>query len=256
MTHHVVSFSGGRGSWGAAKRVAQRHGTRDLTLLYADTKMEDGDLYRFLVQAAANVGGKLVCIAEGRTPWDVFFEERFLGNSRVDPCSRILKRQFMDAWLTANCDPADTVCYVGIDWTEEHRFTGLRERKAAAGWRYEAPLCEAPFISKDQLELWMEVEGLRSPRLYGLGFHHNNCGGFCVKAGQGHFANLLRKLPARYAEHEAKEEAIRLVLGDVSIMRDRSGGEHKTLTMKQFRERIEAKQKVDEDEIGGCGCVA
>ncbi len=53
MTHsHVVMFSGGAGSWAAAKRIA----ARPLTLLFADTLIEDGDLYRFLDDAAADVG--------------------------------------------------------------------------------------------------------------------------------------------------------------------------------------------------------
>ena len=32
----VVMFSGGIGSWAAAKRVAEAHGTDDLVLLFAD----------------------------------------------------------------------------------------------------------------------------------------------------------------------------------------------------------------------------
>jgi hypothetical protein len=56
---HVVMFSGGIGSWGAAKRVAASHGTECMTLLFADTKIEDPDLYRFLTDAAANIGAPL-----------------------------------------------------------------------------------------------------------------------------------------------------------------------------------------------------
>jgi hypothetical protein len=39
----IVMFSGGIGSWAAAKRVAERHGTDNLTLLFTDTLIEDGD---------------------------------------------------------------------------------------------------------------------------------------------------------------------------------------------------------------------
>jgi 3'-phosphoadenosine 5'-phosphosulfate sulfotransferase (PAPS reductase)/FAD synthetase len=63
-------FSGGVGSWAAARRVVEKHGTEDLVLLFADTLIEDEDTYRFLREAAANVGGQLVEIADGRTPWD------------------------------------------------------------------------------------------------------------------------------------------------------------------------------------------
>lgn len=182
LLRHVVMFSGGVGSWAAAKRVAARYGTTGLTLLFTDTLMEDEDLYRFLPQAAANVGGELVMIAEGRTPWEVFFDERFLGNSRIDPCSKILKRQMADRWLAFNRHPSDTVVYVGIDWSEEHRFTRLRDRKfAGGGWRYEAPLCEPPYLTKAQMFVEMKTV-IPLPRLYAMGFEHNNCGGFCIKA--------------------------------------------------------------------------
>jgi hypothetical protein len=258
MTSRIVMFSGGVGSWAAAKRVVERYGVDELTLLFADTLMEDEDLYRFIEQAAVNVSGepKLLRIAEGRNPWQIFFDERMLGNSFFDPCSKKLKREMVDRWLVNNCDPRDTVVYVGIDWTEEHRFTRLRDRRAEVGWCYEAPLCEPPLMMKDAIFEWLGREGLAPPRLYDLGFSHNNCGGFCIKAGHAHFSNLLRVLPSRYAYHEAKEQEIRNFLGrDVSIMTDRSGdGKKKPFTLRALRERIEAGDKVDQFDVGGCGC--
>src|SRR5437868_3892453 len=151
---HVVMFSGGIGSWAAAKRVASRSATKDLTLLFSDTLIEDADLYRFLDDAAANIGVTLIRVADGRTPWDVYRDERFLGNSRVDPCSKLLKRRPAERWLRENCDPRETVVYLGIDWTEAHRFERTRLRRAKEGWRYEAPLCEPPYLSRSDLFKW------------------------------------------------------------------------------------------------------
>jgi hypothetical protein len=251
---HVVMFSGGIGSWAAATRVAARHGTADLVLLFTDTKIEDPDLYRFLHEAAAHVGGRLVQIADGRTPWEVFRDVKFLGNSRVDPCSRILKREIADKWLIDHCNPADTTVYVGIDWSEEHRFTRLAARKAERGWHYEAPLCEPPYILKPQMFELLAAAGIRRPRLYDFGMQHNNCGGGCVKAGVGHFARLLRVLPDVYAEWERQEDTLRGQLGEVSILRDRTGGTSTPLSLQAFRERIEAGHQPDLWDIGGCGC--
>lgn len=247
-------FSGGIGSWGAARRVADRFQGEPLTLLFTDTLIEDPDLYRFLQQAAADVAGELVWLKEGRTPWEVFRDERYLGNTRADPCSKILKRQMADRWLAANCEPNDTIVYVGIDWTEEHRFTRLRDRRAESGWTYQAPLCEQPLISKADLFASLRSRGIDAPRLYALGFSHNNCGGGCVKAGIGHFARLLDKLPDVFADWEANEATLRAQLGDVSILRDRTGGQVKPLTLVQLRRRIEGGQQPDLFEIGGCGC--
>lgn len=254
---HVVMFSGGVGSWMAAKRVASKHGPDDMTLLFTDTKMEDSDLYRFLDEAAKHVGAPLVKIADGRDPWEVFRDERFLGNSRIDPCSKILKRQIADRWLAANFDPADTTVYVGIDWSEEHRFTRLKARKSIQGWNYEAPLIYPPYITKREMFDALKAAGIAVPRLYELGFSHNNCGGFCIKAGHGHYANLLKQLPERYAYHEAKEQEFREFLGKpVSILTDTTGGKKKPLTLRDFRIRVESGGQVDMFDVGGCNCFA
>jgi len=48
---HVVQFSGGLCSFWAAHRVIAQHGRENVTLLFADTNMEDEDLYRFNQEA-------------------------------------------------------------------------------------------------------------------------------------------------------------------------------------------------------------
>lgn len=305
---HVVMFSGGIGSWAAGKRVAQRHGTRDLTLLFTDTLVEHDDLYRFLLQAAANVldvpeparlvaltmtlpsiddetllarkaalahiasdanayfGGGLAWIADGRTPWEVFADERFLGNSRVAPCAKILKQRLARTWLKANRDPADTICYVGIDWTEEHRFIGrkgkhgkkgkpgLRAIQAALGWRYEAPMCDAPPVAKWQMQAMCRAEGVEPGQSYGDGFGHDNCGAECVKGGVGHWAQVYRVRPLRYLHAERKEQDARATLGDVSVLTETVRGVERNLTLVELRHRMERGDKVDIFAVGGCGC--
>lgn len=269
-------FSGGVGSWAAAKRVALTHGVADLTLLFTDTRMEDEDLYRFIDEAAANVGAPLVKIADGRTVWELFFALRMMGNSRVDHCSRVLKRELADAYKAEHFTPADTTVYVGIDWSEGHRFDrepgtrgpkdkgGLKQRKAEAGWRYLAPMMDAPYLTKADMLRWLKAEGIRPPRLYEMGFAHNNCGGFCVKAGFGHFANLLRTMPERYAYHEAKEQEFREMVGrdDIAILKRQpnrtkdSAGDYVPVTLRALRHEIEAGRQVDMFDLGGCGCFS
>jgi hypothetical protein len=247
-------FSGGTGSWGAAKRVAERHGTDDLILLFADTLIEDEDLYRYLHEAAGDIGGELVRLEEGRDPWEVFFDRRYLGNTRVDPCSMVLKRDLMRKWLERECDPEDTIVYLGFDWTEVHRFDRAKPRWEP--WRAEAPLCESPLISKEDLHAELEKAGIEPPRLYAMGFKHNNCGGFCVKAGQAQFAHLLRMLPERYRYHEEKEQELREFLGkDVAILKYRSGPKMgQPMTLREFRERQEEQPSFfDASDDSACG---
>lgn len=252
---HVVMFSGGVGSWGAARRVVAQYGSDSVTLLFADTNIEDEDLYRFLKEAAADVGGNLVWLDnDGKTPWDVFREVRFLGNTRVAPCSHKLKQEPARQWVVDNCTPQDTVIYVGIDWTEEHRLAPVR-----AGWEpwtVRAPLCEEPLISKDDLFKQLADAGIARPRLYEMGFPHNNCGGGCVKAGQAHFKHLKRNLPERFQEWADNEQGVRDYLGrdDIAILRDRSGGTVKPLPLYELARRDNRSLGIDEDDWGGCGC--
>lgn len=259
---HVVMFSGGLGSWATARRVAERYGTDDLWLVFADVKGtstsphagEDEDTYRFITEAAANVGGTLVTLNEGRDVWQVFHDNRFLGNSRLANCSKFLKQQPCRAWLDANCDPTDTAVHVGIDWTETHRVPAIVN--AYLPFTADAPMTERPFVDRDAVRAACEAEGIAIPRLYKAGFPHNNCGGFCVRAGQAQFELLLREHPDRYAYHEAKEQELRGYLdADVAILRDRTGGTSTPLTLTRFRERLEVQPSLfDGLDFGGCGC--
>ena len=254
-------FSGGAGSWMTAKRVADQYGTDDLTLLFADVGStrsphvgEDEDTYRFIQEAAANVGAELVTVSDGRDIWQVFHDDRFLGNSRLANCSKFLKQKPCRDWLEENRDPADTTVYVGIDWSETHRLPAIE-----AGWApypVAAPMTEPPYLDKTAMLEALTAEGIEIPRLYRAGFAHNNCGGFCVRGGQAQMELLLREHPDRYAFHETEEQALRDHLDkDVSVLRDRTGGTSTPLTLTAFRERLEDQPDLfDPIDFGGCGC--
>lgn len=245
----IVLYSGGIGSWGAAKRLVD-DGARPV-LLFTDTMIEDEDLYRFIHESAAALGLKVTTIADGRTPWELFNDEGMIGNTRADICSRVLKRDLARKWIDDRYPDGTTVA-VGMDWTEIHRYD-----RAAPRWEPHnliAPLVDKPLLSKLDLIDMVRECGVEPPRLYAMGFPHNNCGGFCVKAGIGNFRHLLRVMPERYAEHEAQEEAFRERTGkDVSIMRSRIGGETTPLTMRQLREQGDDQEELE--GFGGCGCM-
>lgn len=262
----VVMLSGAAGSWGAARRTVERHGRKGLTLLFADSLIEDDDLYRFVLEAASNLTGRRVppgllartvaipSLEEGRRrrrhllalaaaasewcralewitagcdPLQLLADKRYLGKAKVGPCSAGLKRSFMRRWLQEHRDPAETVAVIGYDWSEIHRFECAQRHWEP--WRVEAPLCETPYLSKEEILDWMGAEGLRPPRLYGEGLRHNNCTGFC----------------------ESREQLLRCRLGkDVSILRERRGGVTRPLTL---RRRLECD--VGAFEWGSCSCM-
>ncbi|UXN70951.1 hypothetical protein N8A98_07110 [Devosia neptuniae] len=200
---------------------------------------------------------ELVWLADGRDPWEVFRDGRFLGNSRIDPCSKSLKRVMLDAYRVENCDPTTSVFQIGIGPHEAHRYHRLAARMAADGWKYEAPLLgtrEGEFGPFG----YLSDAGIDRPRLYRLGYMHNNCGGFCIKAGHAHYLNRLRQQPERFAYDAMMEQKLSEFIGKpVSMLTDRSGdGSKKLLTLSSFAASVTAQTEFDFlPGDSGCGCM-
>lgn len=295
---HIISFSGGRGSYMAGKMVSENYGKENTICVFNDTLSEDNDTYRLLIQGAADISGVgvpsvsdlakmceqippiwerenraaflaglaekamiripgLHWLREGLSLWEIFKKERFIGNTRADVCSKRLKREPFRKWIEQNFKPGDCIIYLGIDWTEAHRFSE-RTKERWAPYEVAAPLCDPPYISKDDVNELMKAAEIEMPKLYELGFSHNNCQGFCIKAGHGQFKMLLETRPEIFKFHEEQEQAFREHLGkDVAILRNRKGGTTKPLTLREFRmtlEKASPSVQLDLDDFGGCGC--
>jgi hypothetical protein len=269
---HVVMNSGGIGSWAAGKRVAEKYGTDNLIHLFTDTKKkndqhphrgEDQDLYRFLVEGVEIIGGTLEWISKGSHIWQVFEDNRYMANSRIDPCSRELKREMARKWVEKRYKPDEVTIYIGIDWTEYHRTVAIK--RYWEPYNVEFPMCEQPFMSKNDMCKWAESLGVERPRLYKMGFAHNNCGGFCVKAGLAQFYQLLKTMPERYAYHEFKQEELFQVLGKNRPFLKQTVNKVTTyLSLREFREKVEDIERKQQDigeqidmfDFGGCGCFS
>jgi hypothetical protein len=215
---------------------------------------------------------ELIWLVEGRDVWEVFRDRLFLGNSGVDPCSEALKRLCFADWRSANCyrvgelfGPPD-VFLVGIGDHEPHRFygdaksVGILRANAKDGWLYEAPLLTEPMPGEYDL-FWGPLDriGPAEPRLYGMGYSHNNCGGFCCKAGQAHYANRFRVQPERFAYDAMMERKVVAYLGGgYAMLTDRRGGGKKPMTLDTFAERLRAEpdaEYVVQPGESGCGCM-
>ena len=256
---YVVMYSGGIGSWASARRLTDQHGPENVICLFSDVKGdskdphvgEDEDTYRFITDSIAQLGCEYVRLADGRDIWQVFTDERFLGNTRKAPCSKLLKQAPARRWLKANANPETHTVAIGIDWSEPQRVPKVK--KSYEPYDVVFPMCDAPYLDKQQMIDWSRQLGVDPPRLYAMGFSHNNCGGGCVRAGQGQFRKLLEVMPERYGVWADKEQEVRDHLGkDVSILRDRTKGKTKPLTLIDLRDR--STESVDMLDIGGCGC--
>lgn len=239
---HVVQFSGGIGSFGVALRVAAKHGTKNMTLLIADTKAEDPDLWRFADDTSRLLGVPLTVVADGRNPWELFRDKRFLGNDRIAPCTKYLKQIPCRKWMKQHAPVGDSIVYIGIENSKRDRARIRAIARNWKPWRVQFPLCNKwePVRTKEQLLNEARSYGIEPPAMYALGFEHNNCGGLCVRAGQKQWRHTLDVLPERFAYAEAQEQTLREQLGDVTILRQRRKGVAYPLSLAELRRQHQA----------------
>ena len=250
---NLVSFSGGMGSFAEAHSCCIKFGRENVKLLFADTHMEDEDLYRFMDECVKFLGVELITVSDGRTPFQIFKDVRYMGNTRKDPCSKILKRDLLNKTVKSQYTADEVNVHLGIDYSECHRIADVSARMMP--YIYRSTLVEdGRIVPKD----YSEKFGIRKPRLYDWGLGHNNCGGFCPKAGLGHYKALWTANPERYLQFEKEELLVYGTIGKkYPILRKIDNGVKRYMTLREYRiEFLEtAKVTMDESfEFGGCGC--
>ncbi|WP_182102471.1 hypothetical protein [Niallia taxi] len=216
MRNHIIFTSGGLSSFAVADFVKQHFPMDNILLYFTDTLWENADLYRFIKEASDKLELPLLTHADGRTPIQVMFDEKFIFNSRVGNCSKRLKMEVSDRFIRKGIKPKfekwrnrqylknenfldNPILYFGIGFNEMHRQDAI-----AFNWQpyqVEFPLIDH-IIDNDEI---LAKYSIRRPELYDLSFSHNNCNGRCVKGGQAHFANLYDKMPDVYNELKIQE---------------------------------------------------
>ncbi len=183
-------------SWAAEKLACDKYGPENVTLLFADTGIEDEDLYRFLHRGADALRATLIKIRSDKfkNPFEVAEHYKIFPGNNMPACSSFLKRDDLDKWQRENCDK-DTIFVFGFSQDEEKRIQSARKRNPKKNLWF--PLAERAY-SHCEIMGWLDYYGISLPRLYRMGFMHNNCGGFCFQGGHGHFAKLLQEIPARF----------------------------------------------------------
>lgn len=246
-TKHVVMFSTGLSSAYLANWVIQTYGKENTILFFTDTLWEDEDNYRFMSEVSDHLGLPMTITADGRTPEEVFFDHRFMGNFGTAPCSKDLKMKqtvlFVENLRLQGFEP---VLYFGIGFKERERSP--RIAKNYAHNCLEPVKCRFPLIKlhikgqtnlhNDYYKQVIEGEwGIKIPRMYGLGFSHANCGGRCIKGGFEHYRTLYKVWPERFKAQEEMERRFGEEVNAYTILR-RNG---QPFTLEQLREEIERK---------------
>lgn len=204
MKNHIIFFSGGKSSFSVADYVKTNFPDDNIVLYFTDTMWEDEDLYRFIYEASDKLELPMLIHSRGITPPQLMVQQKFMANNRVGTCSKELKMKVSSNFLKKGIVPEvekwhnrqhlkvndfilDATLYFGIGFEEMHREGPIRHNWKP--FKVEMPLIEN-VIGNDEV---LAKYGIKQPRLYDMQFTHNNCKGRCVKAGQGHYKNLLMK---------------------------------------------------------------
>lgn len=120
---HISMFSGGAGSAYVAYYMVQAYGKENCKLFFTNTLWEDEDNLRFMDEVSEYIGLEITEILDGRTPEEVFFDMKYLGNSRLAKCSEELKVRQTLIFLEELRDneKVEPILYFGIAPHEKHR---------------------------------------------------------------------------------------------------------------------------------------
>lgn len=189
--------------------MKERYPADNILLYFTDTLWENEDSYRFINESSDKLELPLLTHSIGINPIQLMFEKKIMYNSRMADCSKYLKMRVAADYLKKNKIPkiqtwrnkaslknldfiTNATVYFGIGIEELHREGPIVENWKP--FKVRMPLIEESIDIRKSLKTY----NIKQPELYDLEFSHNNCNGRCVKAGQGHYRNLKRKMPEVY----------------------------------------------------------
>lgn len=235
--NHVVSFSTGLSSALTAVRVLEKY--PDAIIVFMDTLFEDDDNYRFMNNFENHFGVKIVKLSEGRNPYEVSRAHHVIPNNSLAPCTFRLKIEVFGKYLKLL--DGETTIYIGYDFSELHRCEPTKKNYESRGYKVDFPLLWKPIEIRRYKDVVRTDWGIEPPRMYRLGYTHANCGGRCVKQGQGDWIRTLINFPERFAEIEKWENDTRKneVNANYALLKSQTHGDCKPLTLTELRERYE-----------------
>lgn len=243
---NIVSFSTGLSSALTVDRVLKNYGREQVEVIFMDTKIEDEDNYRFMDDCMKRWGSatKITVLAEGRTPYEVSRAQHVIPNQKLAPCTFRLKIEVFTDYLKNKYKSEPLIIHIGYDYTEMHRIPATEKNYKSLGWVADFPLLWKPYELRRYSDVVRHDWGIEPPRMYLLGYTHANCGGMCVKQGQGDWIRTLINFPERYKQAEEWEQEMRdhPKRKNYAILRDQTEATVKPLTLKELRERYEASQ--------------
>src|SRR5690554_4151993 len=137
----VVSVGGGISSSVLLPRyLFAKYPKEQIEMVTCHLPNEDKDLFRLLDVVENRFDTQIKRIGHNKTPFQIFFEAKFLGNSRIDPCSRILKRETMRNYIKENYNPKEVILSIGIGYDEIDRTLSIKKAWGELKYTVDFPL--------------------------------------------------------------------------------------------------------------------
>ena len=250
---YISSLSGGVASAVAHHRAIERYGKENVIAWFSDTLYEDDDLYRFLEDLEKYWDQKIIRHTEGLNPLEVSEKQHMIFNQKIAACSKVLKMKPFADFVKEYSKPVTVL--LGMDWSEQHRMEAPKKNyEKIEGVTVDYPLMWKPY----DWDVFKTVEswGIEIPRMYKMGFPHNNCGGRCFRQGKNEWLRLRDNFPERFKQvrdWEEAQQAIGDARKDYAICRDQSGGEVKPLSLRDIESDKITSQQGQED-LFSCFC--
>lgn len=200
----VVGFSGGVTSAWCAGWALRMYPREEIVLLWHDTKEEHPDTYRFIREMAAALRMPITERSDGRSVTQLFRDEGLLGNGQNTPCSRVLKTEQGERFVSQLIAEGHEVLRVfGFSQHESRRVHRAIGFAAKAGYAVRFPIVEAG-VSKQDCADWCVSVGVAPSAMYEWS-DHANCVG-CVKGGRAYWLAVAEHHPDVFEQRAALEE--------------------------------------------------
>lgn len=230
----LVFFSGGLASFAVAHHLKTLYPNETPLLYFNDTLWEDEDLYRFIYEVSDKMKLPMLIHSMGIDPVQLMIKQKIIFNSRIGNCSTYLKMKTSADYIKRGKVPAiekkynwqyyqegqfDEL-YFGIGYEEFHRVGAIKKNWQPFNVKF--PLIETMYDYDELLNLY----DIEKPRMYKMGFSHNNCKGRCVKAGKGHFKLLYNEDRETFNQLNQIEHWLSLYVGAYHWLKQEPGTDH------------------------------
>lgn len=189
----VCWFSCGAASAVATKLALKKYSdSHEVVVARCVVKEEHTDNDRFASDCEKWFGVPIVNLTAeeyGGSVYNVIMRRKYISGVAGAPCTMLLKKNVREKFQR----PTDTHVF-GYCFEEQERFDALLD---ANNIDVVAPLIESNLTHANCLAIIQDA-GIELPKMYQLGYQHNNCVG-CVKAtGAGYWNKIRKDFPAQF----------------------------------------------------------